>query len=89
MVVPPLSSFYIVSFLYLVLINTSGRDVLSRGLIYMQNCRVIGREGGERSGGRSEEGWRERRRVNVKEFTRCQTRVEGVLPGLGCVRVVC
>lgn len=46
MVVPPLSSFYIVSFLYLVLINTSGRDVLSRGLIYMQNCRVIGREGG-------------------------------------------
>lgn len=52
MVVPPLSSFYIVSFLYLVLINTSGRDVLSRGLIYMQNCRVIG---GEREEGREEE----------------------------------
>lgn len=64
MVVPPLSSFYIVSFLYLVLINTSGRDVLSRGLIYMQNCRVIGREEGGR------EGKQERRRKRWREGVR-------------------
>lgn len=58
----------------------------------MQNCRVIGREVRGRKGskgGVGEGGGKEGRRVNVKEFTPCQTRAEGVLRGSGCVRVVC